>query len=176
MENAMHPSTRLPLAVLLFASAIAGAALAQLPAPVDAPGETPVLTLRAAGAQIYECKAGTDGKLAWAFREPVATLTLDGNTIGRHYRGPTFEHIDGSAVVIKPVASAPSPDGKSIPWLKAEVVDKRGTGALSGAATVQRINTQGGTLQGPCEQAGALQGAAYNADYVFLRKQPEPPR
>ena len=95
---------------------------------------------------------------------------LDGATIGRHYRGPTFEYIDGSAVVIKPVASVPSPDGKSIPWLKAEVVDKRGMGALSGATTVQRINTQGGALQGDCEQAGAVQGAPYSADYVFLRK------
>jgi hypothetical protein len=166
----MRASFRLAFAGPILASALAGAALAQLPAALDAPGEAPVLKLHAAGAQIYECKADADGKLAWVFREPVATLMLDGATIGRHYRGPTFEHMDGSAVVIRPVASAPAPDGKSIPWLKAEVVDKRGAGALSGATTVQRINTQGGALQGACEQAGAVQGAAYSAEYVFLRK------
>jgi hypothetical protein len=166
----MRASFRLAFAVPLLASVLAGAALAQLSAALDAPGEAPVLKLHAAGAQVYECKADADGKLAWTFREPVATLMIEGNTIGRHYRGPTFEHIDGGAVVIKPIASMPSPDGKSIPWLKAEVVDKRGTGVLSEVTTVQRINTRGGALQGPCEQAGAVQGSAYTADYVFLRK------
>ncbi|WP_296526566.1 DUF3455 domain-containing protein [Rhodoplanes sp.] len=165
------PMTRPVAVALLAAMALAGPAFAELPAAIDAPGATPALTVNAAGAQVYECKAGADGKLAWTFREPVATLMRDGTTIGRHYRGPTFEHQDGSAVVIKVAASAPSPDG-SIPWLKADVVEKRGAGVLSDVATVQRINTRGGLLQGPCEQAGATQGAAYTADYVFLRKAP----
>ena len=64
-------------------SAFAGAAAAQVPAPIAAPGETAVATLHAEGAQVYECKAGNDGKLAWAFREPIATLLLDGKTVGR---------------------------------------------------------------------------------------------
>ena len=51
-----------------------------------------VLTVHAEGAQVYECKAGADGKLAWAFREPIATLLVDGKTIGRHYAGPNWEH------------------------------------------------------------------------------------
>jgi hypothetical protein len=34
---------------------------------------------------------------------------------------------------------------------------------------VQRINTQGGKLEGPCDKAGALQSAGYAADYVFLK-------
>ena len=51
-----------------------------------------MLTLHAEGAQVYECKAGSDGKLAWAFREPIATLLLDGKTVGRHYAGPNWEH------------------------------------------------------------------------------------
>ncbi len=38
---------------------------AQTPIPdaLAAPGETVVLTVRAEGTQIYECKAGADGKL-----------------------------------------------------------------------------------------------------------------
>ena len=66
-----------------------------------------MLTLHAEGAQVYECKAGADGKLAWAFREPIATLMLDGKTVGRHYAGPNWEHSDGSAVVGKAVGNAP---------------------------------------------------------------------
>ena len=68
-----------------------------MPAAIAAPGETVVATWHAEGAQVYECKAGADGKLAWAFREPIATLLLDGKTIGRHYAGPNWEHMDGSA-------------------------------------------------------------------------------
>ena len=52
-------------------------------------------------------QGGTDGKLAWAFREPIATLFQDGKTVGRHYAGPTWELSDGSAVVGKVAASAP---------------------------------------------------------------------
>jgi hypothetical protein len=167
----MQASIRRAFALPALASALlATSALAQFPAEVDAPEQAPVLKLHGVGAQLYECKAGPDGKLVWTFREPVAILMLEGHTIGQHYRGPTFEHIDGSAIVIKPIASAPSPDGKSISWLKADVVDRRGTGALSAATTVQRINTQGGVMEGPCDEAGVVQGAPYTADYIFLRK------
>ena len=65
------------------------------------------LTLHAEGAQFYDCKAGADGKLAWAFREPIATLLLDGKTVGRHYAGPNWDHIDGSGVAGKVLANAP---------------------------------------------------------------------
>ena len=142
----------------------------QMPAAIAAPGETVVATWHAEGAQVYECKAGADGKLAWAFREPIATLLLDGKTIGRHYAGPNWEHMDGSAVVGKVAGNAPGATPKDIPWLKLEVVASRGSGALSGVTTVQRINTQGGRHEGPCEKAGAFYSAPYATDYVFLKK------
>ena len=66
------------------------AAAAELPAEIAAPGETMVVTVQAAGAQIYECKPDGAGKLSWKFREPIATLLLDGKTVGRHYAGPTW--------------------------------------------------------------------------------------
>src|SRR3954465_3906909 len=90
----------LACAVLVLTSTPAFAA-DPLPDAVAAPGETVVLSVHAEGAQVYECKAGTDGKLAWAFREPIATLLSDGKTIGRHYAGPNWEHADGSAVAAK---------------------------------------------------------------------------
>jgi hypothetical protein len=150
--------------------ALAGAASAQVPAAIAAPGENLVATMHAEGAQVYECKAGADGKLAWAFREPIATLVLDGKTVGRHYAGPNWEHADGSAVVGKAVANAPGKSASDIPWLKLEVTAQRGSGALSGVTTVQRINTVGGVHSGTCDKAGALHSAPYAADYVFLRK------
>jgi hypothetical protein len=63
--------------------------MAQVPATIAASDETAVAIYHAEGAQIYECKAGADGKLGWVFREPIATLLLDGKTVGRHYAGPT---------------------------------------------------------------------------------------
>jgi len=141
-----------------------------LPGAIAAPGETVVLTVQAEGAQVYECKAGTDGKMIWTFREPIATLLVDGKTIGRHYAGPNWEHSDGSAVTGKAAGSVPGATPNDIPWLKLEVTSRRGSGVLTGVTTVQRINTQGGMLEGACDKAGTYRNAPYSADYVFLRK------
>jgi hypothetical protein len=70
----------------------------------------------------------------------------------------------------KAVASVPGATPDDIAWLKLDVVDHRGDGVLSSATTVQRINTRGGALQGPCESAGAYRSVPYSADYVFLRR------
>ena len=141
-----------------------------LPAAIAAPGETAVATWHAEGAQVYECKAGADGKLAWAFREPIATLFSDGKTVGRHYAGPTWEYTDGSAVVGQVLGTAPGQVAMDIPWLKLGVTSRRGSGVLGPATTVQRINTMGGKLNGACYKAGAYESVPYSADYVFLRK------
>ena len=155
-----------------FAAALtcAGNAQAQMPAAIEAPGQTVVATFHAEGAQVYECKAGADGKLAWAFREPIATLLADGKTVGRHYAGPSWENADGSAVVGKAAGNAPGATASDIPWLKLQVTSSRGSGVLTGVTTVQRINTQGGKLEGACDKAGSFKSAPYSADYVFLRK------
>jgi hypothetical protein len=152
------------------ASALMSAASAQVPDSIAAPGETVVATVHAEGAQVYECKADAGGRLGWQFREPIATLLLDGKTVGRHYAGPNWEHRDGSAVVGKVVARAPGATPKDIPWLKLEITERRGGGVLSGVTTVQRVNTQGGVAEGACDRAGTYLSVAYAADYVFLRK------
>src|SRR5258707_5085210 len=129
----MMPIVRNTALALLLSSASVLSASAQTPLPdaIAAPGETIVLTLHAEGAQVYECKAAADGKLAWAFREPIATLLLDGKTVGRHYSVPNWEHADGSAVVGKVAGNAPGATPKDIPWLKLDVVASR-SGVLSG--------------------------------------------
>jgi uncharacterized protein DUF3455 len=166
------PACKTVVLSLLLLSAAPVTAHAQTPLPdaIAAPGEAVVLAAHAEGAQVYECKAAADGKLAWAFREPIATLLVDGKTVGRHYAGPSWEHADGSAVVGKAVGNAPGATANDIPWLKLEVVSRRGSGVLGGVTTVQRINTSGGKLTGLCDKAGAFSSVAYAADYVFLRK------
>jgi Protein of unknown function (DUF3455) len=165
------PSSRAIFGLLLL-SGLAASAKAQtsLPDAIAAPGETVVLAAHAEGAQVYECKAGADGKLAWAFREPIASLLVDGKTVGRHYAGPTWENVDGSAVVGKIIGKAPGATANDIPWLKLQVTASHGKGVLSGITIVQRINTQGGKLEGPCDKAGTFKSAPYSAEYVFLKK------
>jgi len=126
-------SIKLAGSCLLLLAVSAGPAVAEpLPAAIAAPGETVVLSVHAEGAQIYECKTGSDGRLTWTFREPIASLMLDGRTVGRHYAGPTWEHVDGSSVQAKVIGNAPGATANDIPWLKLEVVERRGTGALAG--------------------------------------------
>jgi hypothetical protein len=163
-------STTFSLAALLTVTLCAGQAAAQVPEAIAAPGETALATIYAVGAQIYECKAGADGKLSWAFREPIAALFVDGKTVGRHYAGPNWDLTDGSGVTAKVAGNAPAKSANDIPWLKLQVTDARGNGTLTRATTVQRINTQGGVFSGPCDKAGAFHAAPYSADYVFLGK------
>lgn len=142
----------------------------KLPAEIAAPDLTPVLTAHATGAQIYDCVAGTYGKLEWTFREPVANLTVDGKTVGHHYPGPSWQLVDGSTVTGKVAAKFPGVTGEDIAWLKLDVVAHGGTGQLDGVVAVQRINTRGGALTGECSQPGAQMAVPYAADYVFLMK------
>jgi hypothetical protein len=138
-----------------------------VPDAVIAPGQALVATLHAEGAQIYECKADGSGKLSWQFREPIATLIGGGRTIGRHYAGPSWELVDGSAVVAKVAGRAPGATPNDIPLLKLDVTQQKGNGQLSGIATIQRLNTKGGAAEGPCERAGTLLSVPYSADYAF---------
>lgn len=140
------------------------------PAAIAVQGEALVATIHAQGAQVYECKADASGKLAWQFREPVATLMLDGKTLGRHYAGPSWELIDGSLLTAKVAASAPGASESDIPLLKLAVATQNEKGLLSGVSTIQRLNTKGGVAKGPCDSAGTLLSVPYSADYAFHRK------
>jgi hypothetical protein len=143
---------------------------AQISDAVAAPNEAVVATVHAEGAQIYDCKADAGGKLVWQFREPIATLLIDGKTVGRHYAGPSWELADGSAVTGKIAGRAAGATPKDIPLLKLEAVSHRGPGQLTGVTTIQRLNTKGGVVEGSCDSAGAFLSVPYSADYTFLKK------
>jgi hypothetical protein len=151
--------------------AVGTKAFAQVPdAIAAAPGEAPMVTIHGEGAQIYECKLDAGGELAWQFREPIATLLIGGNTVDRHYAGPSWELADSSFVNAKVAGRAPGATAKDIPLLRLEVTSQRGAGQLTGASSIQRINTKGGVAEGACDQAGKFLAVPYSADYVFFRK------
>jgi len=134
--------------VVLLAQATT--ASAQIPDAIGASaGEAPMLTIHAEGAQIYECKVDPTGKLTWQFREPIAALMIEGKTVGRHFAGPNWELVDGSAVGGKVIGRAPGSAAKDIAWLKLEVTSQRGAGQLTGASSIQRINTKGAWSRAP---------------------------
>jgi hypothetical protein len=146
-------------------------AAAELPDAIAAPGETLVATIHAQGAQVYVCVAdAASGRHAWQFREPIATLIVDGKTVGRHYAGPNWEMADGSAIVAKVAGRASGTSAADIPLLRLDVVSRRGAGLLSDVTTIQRLNTKGGVAVGDCAQTGALLSVPYSADYAFYKK------
>jgi hypothetical protein len=154
---------------LAFAVLPVSMSIAEQPDSFAAPGETLVTTIQAQGAQVYECKPDTAGKLVWQFREPIATLFENGQTVGRHYAGPNWE-IDGLVISGKVAERASGATAKDIPLLKLEVTSRRGTGQLSDVTTIQRLNTKGGVADGICETSGAFLSVAYSADYALYRK------
>lgn len=156
--------------IFLLSILLPSMASAEVPDTIAAPNETLVATIHAEGAQVYECKADASGKPAWQFREPIATLLIGAETVGRHFAGPNWELADGSGVSAKVVGRAPGATAKDIPLLKLEVASQRGTGKLTGVTTIQRLNTKGGVAEGPCEAAGAFQAVPYSADYTFYKK------
>jgi len=128
-----------------------------------------VLTAHAEGAQIYQCKPGEDGVLRWSFREPIASLMVDGKSIGHHYGGPHWALADGSFVRGTVVTTAPGATAADVPLLELALSENSGQGALATATLVYRLHTRGGVLAGACPTAGALQPVAYSADYVFAK-------
>jgi hypothetical protein len=167
----MNPPSLTVIAVAcLLSVSVPSILAAQVPDAIAASGEAVMLTVHAEGAQIYECKADSGGKFVWQFREPIAALIADGKTVGRHYAGPSWELADGSAVTGKVAGRAPGATAKDIPLLKLEVTSQRGTGQLTGATTIQRINTKGGMADGACDASGAFLSVPYSADYTFLKR------
>ena len=166
----------LGMLALLGSMLIAGAALPAgaggskpptVPEPIQVPaGQKVVLDVTGKGVQIYDCNPTM---LAWTFREPAASLHgRGGHVVGIHFRGPTFESFDGSAVVGARPKSV-QPDPTAIPWLLLEADANRGDGVLSQVGYIQRIETRGGVAPaGACDPAeDATVAVPYRARYVF---------
>ena len=161
-----------PSAVLAVIFAAAATAAQRVPPALQPPAnEQLVLQVHAKGDQIYSCKV--DGpQPGWTLKAPDAQLfDKDGKAFGKHFAGPSWEASDGSRVVGKAAANAPSPDADSIPWLLVKVVSHEGEGMLAHITSIQRINTKGGRAPASgCDavHAGQEVRVPYSADYLFF--------
>ena len=147
------------------------AAAQQVPQQIQPPAtEHLLLQVHAKGDQVYTCK-GDAAQFSWSLKAPDAQLfDKDGKSFGKHFAGPSWEASDGSRVTGKAVANAPSPDADSIPWLLVNIVSHDGSGGLSSATTIQRINTKGGKAPASgCDAShvGQEVRVPYSADYLF---------
>jgi len=154
------------------------AADAAVPANLAVPsGQVLALIARGVGEQIYECAASKDGAglFSWTLKAPQARLLdASGNTLGKHYAGPTWEAIDGSKVVGEVVSKSESPDPAAIPWLLLRAKSTSGTGTFASIASIQRVHTAGGKAPAtPCDstQSGKEARVPYSADYLFYAAQ-----
>ena len=161
--------------ITLLAAASAGLSslcAAQQPPPQLQPSanEQLLLQVHAKGDQIYVCKSDV-AQFTWTLKAPDAQLfDKDGKPFGKHFAGPSWEANDGSRVTGKAVANAPSPDADSIPWLLVNVISHDGSGVLSRATTIQRLNTKGGKAPATgCDAShlGQELRVPYSADYLF---------
>ena len=166
--------TTVALALLAFAAVARAGRTPTVPANLQVPA-TQVVAFHAyaAGVQIYVCDPTKPG---WIFKAPEATLyDADGNVVGMHYAGPTWESASGGKVVGKVLQRSPSPDPNAIPWLLLKAVSSEGPGVFARVTYIQRINTSAGKapIDG-CDEvnAGVELRMPYTAEYYFYRAQP----
>jgi hypothetical protein len=143
----------------------------QVPQRIQPPAtEHLLLQVHAKGDQVYTCKSDAE-QFTWTLKAPDAQLfNKDGKTFGKHFAGPSWESTDGSRVTGKAVANAPSADADSIPWLLINIISHDGSGVLSSASSIQRLNTKGGKAPASgCDSAhlGKEIRVPYSADYLF---------
>ncbi|WP_035139620.1 DUF3455 domain-containing protein [Fischerella sp. PCC 9605] len=135
--------------------------------------QNPIFKALAKGSQIYVCKAKADNpnSFEWTLKGPDAVLLNEqGQKIGKHYLGPSWESNDGSKVIGKVKTQADAPQASAIPWLLLQVRSHEGDGIFSQVNWIQRLNTVGGKAptQG-CDRVNANGEVriAYQADYYF---------
>jgi hypothetical protein len=162
-------------ATFLLAASLCVAACADVHDELSpGPSERVAVVLRAAGAQVYRCRAA-DAPLRheWVFVAPDADLyDAAGRRVGRHFAGPTWEAMDGSRVTAKVTGRAPARSEDSIPWLKLAARAER-DGLFGGVTMIQRLDTVGGAPpRDGCTAAtvGQQLRVPYAAQYVFFTR------
>ena len=164
------------LRILLFAAAMFGVfpLRAQVPTntSIDVPdGVRALLLAKGDGVQIYTCSQEQDGR-KWVLKGPNAKLlSPSGTVIGAHSAGPTWKLNDGGEVQGHPIASRPSPDANSVPWLLLRAKAGTETGSLGAVAYIRRTETHGGVAPNAgCQVAddvGKNVEVPYTATYTF---------
>jgi hypothetical protein len=130
----------------------------------------PAFELQGKGVQIYTCGDGQGG-FAWRLKAPDAML-LDGqgNEVGHHFAGPSWQGKDGSLVTGE-VETASSGGAGAISWLVLRAKTHSGAGLFASVKAIVRSRTQGGAA--PAAGCDASHGGAetqvpYTASYSFF--------
>jgi hypothetical protein len=146
---------------------------AQLPVgSIDPPlGAHVFLQSRGEGVQIDTCTATSSG-LKWTLKAPDAKLLdASGKVIGTHFAGPTWRLSDGSQVQGELVASEPSTDSGSVPWLLLRAKAGTAIASFGSITVVRRTDTRGGVAPASgCESQSDLDKTVrvpYTATYTF---------
>ena len=128
----------------------------------------------AVGVQIYVCTATAASPTpAWTFVAPQANLLKDnGQLVGTHFIGPTWQGNDGSSVVGVKAAGA-TVDATALPWLLLTAKSHADEpGFFADVTSIQRLSTVGGNAPATgCDATtlGTLVQVPYSAEYVFYK-------
>ena len=98
-----------------------------------------------------------------------------GRAIGKHYAGPTWESLDGSRVLGRPISSIDSESRDAIPQLLLVATQNSASGVFANVKNIQRLQTSGGLPpKEPCQadQLGQLVQSPYKAIYYFYGDAP----
>jgi len=128
-----------------------------------------LLQVHAKGDQVYTCKADA-AQFTWTLKAPTPNSSTKMEALRQTFRRTFLGSNDGSRVTGKAVANAPSPDANSIPS-PINIVTHDGSGVLSRATTIQRLNTKGGKAPASgCDAShvGQEVRVPYSADYLFF--------
>lgn len=143
---------------------------------IDAPtGARPILEVKGDGFQVYSCTSTPQGR-KWILKAPDAKLLdASSNVIGSHFAGPSWKFSDGGEVQGELIASQPSSDPDSVPWLLLRAKPGTAVGSLASVAFIRRTNTHGGAARTTGCQADADTGKSdripYTATYTFYSAQ-----
>lgn len=144
-----------------------------IPDVIKAPaGYTELFMLHATGEQIYQCVL-KDNAYKWIVYPNAVLMDEQGQKVGKHSKGPTWQYQDGSQIIGKITQKTDEARNKAMPWLLIEVVDHKGAGLLSTVSYVNRVNSQGGlepTMSCDNNHLGGEKPTAYTADYIFYGK------
>ena len=138
---------------------------------ISEPGHRVHFHAYAAGYQVYVATETAPGVLKWILKAPEAVMfDNDGNVIGIHYGGPTWETDSGSYVKAARVSGV-TVDPTAIQWLLLKATISSGPGVLNGTTFIHRVNTVGGLA--PASASGAQIGeelrVPYTTEYYFYR-------
>jgi hypothetical protein len=157
--------------------------IAHAPLPVPAvpdalkvsPKETLLFAVKGKGEQIYEWVPKKDNpkQYEWTHVPEAQLYDFQGNNVGHHYAGPTWESNDGSKVVCDLKSHVASKDDASAaPWLLLIVNAHDGHGIFSDVTSIQRLETVGGGEPSGQGKPGQKVPVPYTATYYCYGLKP----